>query len=113
MARVRRSDLSVASGPGGLDRPALASDGDETTNGLYDGDECDRGQALTEPTWRQELTDKAIRNELDGRHPERKELRPTGVSGLRRVLRIPNGYHPWGVPPEGADPPEGEERTSK
>ena len=25
----------------------------------------------------------------------------------RMVLRIPNGYHPWGVPPEGADPPEG------
>jgi hypothetical protein len=110
------------------------------------------GQSLSDSTWLRELTDKTLRNELDSRHPERKELRPTDVSGLRRafavleqmweptierarglpaakvhervdgeysfvetlrhllfawdswitrmVLRVPNGYHPWGVAPE-------------
>ena len=107
---------------------------------------------MSDFTWRQELTDETVRDDLDSRHPERKELRPTDVTGLRRafdalgqmwaptiehaqglpqakvhervngeysfvetlrhllfawdnwitrmVLRVPNGYHPWGVAPE-------------
>lgn len=106
---------------------------------------------MTEFTWTDDRTDKAIRDELDRRHPERRNLRPRDVEGLREafavieelwaptiararrlsppklhdrvngeysfietfrhllfawdawlrgVLRVPDGYHEWAVPPE-------------
>ena len=114
---------------------------------------------MSEPQWRLELTDKAVRDELDRLHPERTAIRAQDLSSMklafaaaaqmweptlerarrlpaanlqdrvdgeysfvetlrhllfawdnwitRMVLRVPQGYHPLGVPPTGAMPPEG------
>jgi DinB superfamily len=105
-----------------------------------------------EPTWIDELHDRAVRDELDRRHPERLTLRPNDVAGvlagfdavdamwaptiararalpsstlhqrvngeysfvetlrhllfatdawlMRVALRVSDGYHEWGVPPD-------------
>jgi hypothetical protein len=105
-----------------------------------------------EPTWIDELRDRAVRDELDRRHPERLTLRPDDVAGvlggfdavdamwaptiararalpssilhervngeysfvetlrhllfatdawlMRVALRVSDGYHEWGVPPD-------------
>lgn len=114
---------------------------------------------MSEPQWRQELTDETLRHELDRLHPERKVMRPRDLKGLqgafdavgqmweptvvraqklpapmlqervkgefsfvetlrhllfawdnwitRMVFGVPEGYHPLGVPPTGALPPQG------
>jgi DinB superfamily len=105
-----------------------------------------------EPTWIDELHDRAVRDELDRRHPKRLALRPSDVAGvlagfdaidamwaptiarahalpssilhqrvngeysfvetlrhllfatdawlMRVALRVSDGYHEWGVPPD-------------
>lgn len=107
---------------------------------------------MTDPTWRAELRDVALREELDRQHPERVRLRPRDLPGIaaamdlvdelwaptlararagpadrlhvrvggeysfvetlrhllfagdawlqRMVLREPEPFHPWGVPPD-------------
>ena len=107
---------------------------------------------MGEPTWIDELYDRAVRDELDRRHPERLTLRPNDVTGvlagfdavdamwgptiararalpssilhervngeysfvetlrhllfatdawlMRVALRVSDGYHEWGVPPD-------------
>jgi hypothetical protein len=104
-----------------------------------------------EPTWVDELQDRALRDELDRRHPERLTMRPSDVAGvlagfdavdtmwrptiararalpssilhvrvngeysfvetlrhlmfatdawlMRVALRVSDGYHEWGMPP--------------
>ena len=37
---------------------------------------------MGEPTWVDELQDRAVRDELDRRHPERLTMRPTDVAGV-------------------------------
>lgn len=38
--------------------------------------------------WRDELTDAALRDDLDRQHPERLKLRPTDVEGLREAFVV-------------------------
>lgn len=43
---------------------------------------------MTGVLWRDELTDAAIRDDLDRRHPERLKLRPRDVEGLREAFSV-------------------------
>jgi hypothetical protein len=43
---------------------------------------------VTQPTWRAELEDTALRDELDRRHPERVRLRPRDLAGVRQALDL-------------------------
>jgi hypothetical protein len=43
---------------------------------------------VTGVVWRDERTDESIRDELDRRHPERRQLRPTDVEGLGAAFTV-------------------------
>jgi hypothetical protein len=43
---------------------------------------------VTEALWREERADRALRDELDARHPERRDLRPRDVAGLRTAFGV-------------------------